>query len=307
MGSKPQTSMTQFSADQLAKQYLQDFLEPIGTVERSFEIPGEAKHADIWFIPNQDTTLRQDLGLLGRLLTSPCILEPFSGGPSRQEVKTCLLKLLWIQEDQRRRQVQADNLARLWILASRMDMPVINDFGGQPVPDWPQGVYFTAPELNTVFVVINQLPVTPDTLWIRLLGRGKTLERAITELLTLPKDDNRRAQALKLLTNWRVSLQLKNPQEEEEREFMATLSQAYLEWEQQTEQRGITLGEQLGAQREAVALSLRQLARRLRLDSLPDSRRAQIEQLALPQLEALSEALMDFQTLADLETWLQNN
>jgi hypothetical protein len=307
MGSKPQTSMTQFSADQLAKQYLQDFLEPIGTVERSFEIPGEAKHADIWFIPNQDTTLRQDLGLLGRLLTSPCILEPFSGGPSRQEVKTCLLKLLWIQEDQRRRQVQADNLARLWILASRMDMPVINDFGGQPVPDWPQGVYFTAPELNTVFVVINQLPVTPDTLWIRLLGRGKTLERAITELLTLPKDDNRRAQALKLLTNWRVSLQLKNPQEEEEREFMATLSQAYLEWEQQTEQRGITLGEQLGAQREAVALSLRQLARRLRLDSLPDSRRAQIEQLALPQLEALSEALLDFQTLADLETWLQNN
>jgi hypothetical protein len=303
MGSKSQTSMTQFSADQLAKQYLQDFLEPVGTVERSFEIPGEAKHADIWFIPNQDTALRQDLGLLGRLLITPCILEPFSGGPSRQEVKTCLLKLLWIQEDQRRRQVQADNLAQLWILASRMDMPVINDFGGQPVPDWPQGVYFTAPELSTVFVVINQLPVTPETLWIRLLGRGKTLERAITELLTLPKDDNRRVQALKLLTNWRVSLQLKNPQEEEERELMATLSQAYLEWEQRTRAEG----EQRGAQREAVALSLRQLARRLRLDSLPDSYRTQIEQLSLPQLEMLSEALLDFQTLADLETWLQSN
>jgi predicted transposase YdaD len=66
-------------------------------------------------------------------------------------------------------------------------------------------------------------------------------------------------------------------------------------------------GEQRGAQREAVALSLRQLARRLRLDSLPDSCRIQIEQLSLPQLEALSEALLDFQTLADLEAWLQNN
>jgi predicted transposase YdaD len=71
----------------------------------------------------------------------------------------------------------------------------------------------------------------------------------------------------------------------------------------QGEQRGITLG----AQREAVALSLRQLARRLRLDSLPDAFRTQIEQLDLPQLEALSEALLDFQTLADLETWLQNH
>jgi predicted transposase YdaD len=75
----------------------------------------------------------------------------------------------------------------------------------------------------------------------------------------------------------------------------------------QGEQRGITLGEQRGAQREAVALNLRQLARRLRLDSLPDSCRIQIEQLTLPQLEALSEALLDFQTSADLETWLQNN
>jgi hypothetical protein len=291
--------MTQFPSDQLAKQYLQDFLEPLGTVERSFEIPGEAKQADIWFIPNQDTALHQDLGLLARLLTTPCILEPFSGAPKRQEVRTCLLKLLWIQEDQQRRQIPADSLARLWILASRMDAPVIASFGGQSHPDWPQGVYFAPVELNMVFVVINQLPVTPDTLWIRLLGRGKTLEQAITELLALPQGDNRRLQALQLLTNWRVSLQLKNPQEEEERELMATLSQAYLEWEQQTEQRG--------RREEAATLSLRLLARRLHLDSLPDAFRTQIEQLALPQLEALSEALLDFQTLADLEAWLQNN
>jgi hypothetical protein len=300
--------MTQFSSDQLAKQYLQDFLEPMGTVERSFEIPGEPKYADIWFIPNQDTTSRQDLGLLGRLLSTPCILEPFSGGPSRQEVKTCLLKLLWMQEDQRRRQVPTDNLARLWILASRMDTPVIADFGGQPYPDWPQGVHFTAPELNTVFVVINQLPVTPDTLWIRLLGRGKTLERAITELLTLPKDDNRRVQALRLLTNWRVSLQLKNPQEEEERELMATLSQAYLEWEQQTEQRGIALGEQrgreLGRREEATTLLCDQLTHRF--GTLPPIVITQLEQLPLERLKTLSVAWLDFQSLADLDTWLQS-
>jgi predicted transposase/invertase (TIGR01784 family) len=79
------------------------------------------------------------------------------------------------------------------------------------------------------------------------------------------------------------------------------------EGEQIGEQRGIAVGEQRGAQREAVALCLRQLARRLRLDSLSDAFHTQVEQLSLPQLEALSEALLDFQTLADLETWLQNN
>jgi predicted transposase YdaD len=77
--------------------------------------------------------------------------------------------------------------------------------------------------------------------------------------------------------------------------------------EQRGREQGRQEGEQRGAQREAVALNLRLLARRLRLDSLPDAFRIQIEQLSLPQLEALSEALLDFQTLADLETWLQNN
>jgi Domain of unknown function (DUF4351) len=298
--------MTQFSSDQLAKQFLQEFLEPLGTVERSFEIPGEAKHADIWFIPNPNTPLHQDLGLLSRLLTTPCILEPFSGAPTRQEVKTCLLKLLWMQEDQRRRQVPTGNLARLWILASRMDAPVLADFGGQPHPDWPQGVFFTAPELHTVFVVIDQLPVTPETLWIRLLGRKRTLEQAITELLTMPADDNRRSQALKLLTNWRVSLQLKNPQVEEERELMATLSQAYLDWEQQTEQRGEQRGReqgrQEGATREAAALILLQLTHRF--GELPPNLVARIQQLPLERLEALGVAWLDWPGMEQFDRWL---
>jgi hypothetical protein len=129
-----------------------------------------------------------------------------------------------------------------------------------------------------------------------LLGRGKTLEKAIRELLTLPKDDNRWVQALKLLTNWRVSLQLKNPQEDEEQELMATLSQAYLEWEQQTELRG--------AQREAVALLCDQLTHRF--GTLPPAVTTQLEQLPLERLKTLSVAWLDFQGLVDLDTWLQS-
>jgi hypothetical protein len=294
--------MTQFSSDQLAKQYLQDFLEPIGTVQRNVEIPGEPKYADVWFLPNPETSTspQSDLGLLGRFVTTPCFLEPFRNGPKRQEVKTCVMKLLWMHEEQQRRydsrQSSPPELARLWILATRIDQPVILGFGGQPHSEWPQGVYFLPEEFNTGLVAINQLPTTPDTLWIRLLGKGKTLEQAVSELLRLSADDNRRSQVLQLLTNWRVSIQLKNPQEDEEQELMATLSQAYLEWEQQTELRG--------AQREAATLLCDQLTHRF--GTLPSAVTTQLEQLPLEQLKTLSVAWLDFQGLADLDTWLQS-
>jgi hypothetical protein len=58
--------MTRFSSDQLAKQYLQDFLEPLGLVQRNFEVPGEAKHVDVWFDPTPNAEIgAEDLGLLG--------------------------------------------------------------------------------------------------------------------------------------------------------------------------------------------------------------------------------------------------
>jgi predicted transposase/invertase (TIGR01784 family) len=56
----------------------------------------------------------------------------------------------------------------------------------------------------------------------------------------------------------------------------------------------------------AAHLVLRQLARRLRQE-LPDVVRSQITSLSLPQLENLSEALLDFNTLDDLLVWLQVN
>ncbi|KAM3097763.1 hypothetical protein ACKFKG_07680 [Phormidesmis sp. 146-35] len=39
--------MTQTPFDQLAKQYLEEFLASIGLIERRYEIPGEAKFVDV--------------------------------------------------------------------------------------------------------------------------------------------------------------------------------------------------------------------------------------------------------------------
>jgi predicted transposase YdaD len=75
------------------------------------------------------------------------------------------------------------------------------------------------------------------------------------------------------------------------------------------EQRGRTEGEQRGRTEgrteEGRSLILRQLTRRLGI--LPTSVEAQVQALALQQLEALGEALLDFTQFSDLTAWLDDH
>jgi predicted transposase YdaD len=79
---------------------------------------------------------------------------------------------------------------------------------------------------------------------------------------------------------------------------MATLSQAYLEWEERTRAEG----EQRGLERER-ALVIRQLTRQI--GEISTSLRTRVEQLPLEQLENLGEALLGFKSVPDLENWLK--
>jgi hypothetical protein len=65
---------------------------------------------------------------------------------------------------------------------------------------------------------------------------------------------------------------------------------------------GVQEGEQRGRTEEARSLVLRLLARRV--GTLPANVEAQVQALALPQLEALGEALLDFAGLDDLSEWM---
>lgn len=67
-------------------------------------------------------------------------------------------------------------------------------------------------------------------------------------------------------------------------------------------QQGIEQGMEQGAQREARSLILRQLVRKVGV--LPEVTQTQIDELPLEQLEVLGEALLDFVSLSDLQTWL---
>jgi hypothetical protein len=56
-------------------------------------------------------------------------------------------------------------------------------------------------------IVIHQLPPIPETLWFRLLGKGKVQQQAISEVAALPIDSPYRTDALKLFGNLRIILE----------------------------------------------------------------------------------------------------
>src|SRR5262245_29839880 len=94
--------------DQLAKQIGKAVLDASGLTVIHAEIAPEPLHADLLHEPGPERAAeRRELGLLGRLVSLPCLLEPYSDAPSADEFRACVAKhLAWWQ--QRTRQHRAD-------------------------------------------------------------------------------------------------------------------------------------------------------------------------------------------------------
>jgi Domain of unknown function (DUF4351) len=292
--------------DQFSKQLLEEILAPYGQIEISHEVSGEPQLVDVYFVPgNQGVPTVSELGVLGRIAQTPCLLEPFRKQPSIIEVRGCLLKLFQVHGDyqrQARREESSlleNNLPNLWILATSASDGLLNLLGATLDQTWPVGVYFLPQAFRTAIVAIDRLPCTKQTRWLRLLGKGQTQEKAIAEVLAVDPRDPRRSSILKLLANWKISIEITGQVEAEE-ELLMVLSQAYLEWEQQTEQRGL----QQGLQHER-SLILRQLTRRI--GEVSPEVRSQVESFSPSQLEGLGEALLDFSKPSDLTDWLRSH
>jgi hypothetical protein len=204
--------MTKIPFDQLAKEFLQELLTPLGTVERSFEVPGEPRFIDVWFQPNPSAERTEPLTLLQRIATTPCSFEPFRNPPTRQEIRRCLLKLLWVHEEELKQDdaIADAHLPMLWVLASSVSKPILEEGKAEVSEDWLPDIYFCGNLFKTVLVAIQELPTIEETLWMRILGRGTTQEQAIQEVLALPTTDPQRRRILQMLTSWKVRIEIRH-------------------------------------------------------------------------------------------------
>ncbi|MCT7960967.1 hypothetical protein NG791_09800 [Laspinema sp. D1] len=248
--------MTRFIYDQFTKQYIQELLRQLGQTETSKTMASERREIDIFFTPNPENIPdASHLGLLGRLATTPAVFEPFSNPVKPREICSCLVKLLDIKAEFERQSVREKKrltpaeLPRLWMMTPTASAAVLADFGATlDLENFPGGVYFLPKGLQSAIIVLHQLPPTPETLWLRILGTGKVQKQALQELYQLPPDNPTRETTLELLYNLRELLEARQNLAPEERELIMELSPLYLQRLQTVKEEGIQQGVQQGIQ-----------------------------------------------------------
>ncbi len=138
----------------------------------------------------------------------------------------------------------------------------------------------------------HKLPSTPETLWLRMLGRGKIQRKAIDELEALPPNHPFQKMALKLLYNLQQNLRINQNLEPDDQELIMRLAPLY----EEDRARAVQEGEQ--------KVIIRLLNHRL--GEINPAIIEQVQKLSVERLEELGEALFNFRGIADLEAWLQS-
>ncbi len=293
--------MTRFVWDQFSKDFLETLLSPYGNVVAGQEVTSEIKEIDVWFSPNT-SEIPSQLGLLGQLCQSSCLFEPYRNPITFDSICDCLFKRFAVRDifkreaKRKKRRILENEMPKLWILTPTASQRVLSPFAAHLTSDWGNGVYFLAAGLGAAFVVIHQLPETPDTLWLRLLGRGGTRARAIDEIEALSPDNPLKSDTLALLYNVSRNLETQSRTTIEDREFIMRLAPLY----QQDKEQAIQQGEQQGE----AKLVIRQLQRRF--GEIPQTIEETIKGLSTEKLENLGIALLDFEGMDDLVRWLEH-
>ncbi|MFN6559122.1 MAG: hypothetical protein RMY28_004870 [Nostoc sp. ChiSLP01] len=241
--------MTRFPYDQFAKDYLKELLQPLGEVETSRKVAAQIREIDVYFIPSPQSSETIELGLLGKFAAKPALIKPFRNAATIAEIRSCMNKLFDIFAEIKR-QTKADKnriteseLPCLWILSPTASESILNGFRTSSDEDnWVVGVHFLAQYLRTAIVAIHQLPSTQETLWLRILGKGRVQQQAIDELEALPRNNPLRSKAIDLLLSLKTTLEVNQNIDDEDRDLIMRLSPIYEQKLAEAKQEGIQAG-----------------------------------------------------------------
>ncbi len=299
--------MSQFPHDRLNKNLFELCLSDFGEVSLQRPVQAETKFIDIYFTPR--VPIPADLGLLAQCVShNQVAFEPYRNPVEVDDVQACVIKILEVQQELNRLESQPVPQAFMWIITPTLAQHKLDKFGA--VCDeavWGKGVYIATEGFQMGIIVVHKLPVIPETLWFRLMGRGKVQQQAMAEVAALPDDHIYRTNALSLLLSYTVELEARQDTEPEERDLIMQLSPLLLERleaaEQRGEQRGKLQGNQEGKLQGNQDLVLRQLGKQMRV-AVPIELADKVRALSVEQVEALGEALLDFHGVEDLVVWL---
>jgi hypothetical protein len=268
--------MTRFIHDQFAKQYLTELLISYGQIEMSKDITSEVRQIDVLFTPASPFPDGiESLGLLGRMAknSSYTIFEPFRNAVSKSEIRSCMGKLFDIHADLERQtkrnntRINEEELPYLWIFTPTASADILESFNFTlDEENWGKGIYFLGKALKTVLIVIHQLPSTPETLFLRVLGRGKVQRQAVEELEALSENSPFLTNIIQLVHDLIAVLSARQEKEhdidQDDQELIMKLSEMYEQQlaeikkqeREEGEQQGLQKGRQEGLARERRAM-----------------------------------------------------
>jgi hypothetical protein len=278
-------------------------------LERSVHVPPQ--RIDVAYEPLAPAPeLGLELGILGQMMAlGSGMLEYFAQCPSPDAVEECLRKRLNYAHE---RMLAARELgdpvpARpwLWILSAGQPLEALEACGAEPLVGWPAGFWQSRTDAWTRIVVLSELPESPDTLLLRIFGRGRTLVRALTELNDLPEDDELRQAVMPALLAFRgpIMQDLKRTGDMNAAEQVQALYEA---WEKRTIRKGLKKGLKEGLKEgleQGRAEAMRQVLVDLltqRFGSLPRDASERIQQADTATLERWVGRVLPAASLGDV-------
>jgi hypothetical protein len=298
--------MTRLIHDQFAKQYLKELLSSRGKVETSRDVTGEARQIDVFFVPFAEPPENAEpLGLLDKIATTSCVFEPFRNAITPSEIRSCMGKLFDVCGEKERKartkkqKLTEDELPVLWLLTPTISKTILSEFNARLDKSIGlKGVSSLGGGLRTKIVAIHQLPKTPETLWLRVLGKGRVQREAISELRDLSDENQISSVVLELVYNLLTRLEASQELDSEDRELIMELSPIYLQRLETATQEGVKQGVKQGLQ-QGLQQGAKQTKRivvenllRVRFGSLDDELSAIIEPLVELPVEEFTPLLL---------------
>lgn len=219
-------------------------LEPFDTeVEISFELPpGESQQVDVWFVPKSRQPVTAS-GWLGQMVVSPSLLEVFRNPIGEDDLFSCLEKLCKVRGELKRaanrekRKIPAADRPYLWLMVPTASKATIRGCHAEPKMGWPDGFLFFGEMLRIGLVLIHRLPVVPETLFLRLLGRDSVQRQAVSELLQL-QDQPLKSFIFDKIIKYQIMLKNSPTLSQEDQEIMVNIEPIYEAWVYEKQQEG---------------------------------------------------------------------
>jgi hypothetical protein len=303
--------MSQYKHDRFIKFYVQSSYRTKGEVVKDIKVYNDENlEIDLMFKGDLElsTWQEQNLGIFDILMQShpTIIIEHYSSYLEGVDIDDCMTRKNLYWKSLRKKLIaeagsQPEGLSKevltriesnnpfTWILAVNCSKPILEGFRAFPDDRFPAGVYLLGSRMRMGIVNIKDLPETPDTLWLKMLGDRQSARRAFQSLQQLSTPNPAKSDIIAAAIKYCVYLKdlpiaTLTP---EDTEFMKTMEEIdtwYATEMSRAKLEGTLEGEQRGEQRQQRTIALNLLRKNIPLETI-----AETTGLTLEQLQELSE------------------